>query len=438
VKLAIFLQDLVDLVTSTCDTWKKEEKIRKEKRDYIRYEVKEFEYEKKRFSWSHKVVTKEEWDSWDIYKLVDSLKNAPQFRKCVTAISEIYGVSEDQAESWLFQFVYKIVYEFLTDNLDSKAITSLIVTFVNELEGNPVEWNITVWLSGVHMGTDQIELEKGILIRRPRPKDIEYEVSPLSIVSRLFVTPSAILEIHKRIKFKPPIYPELEKILLSLRLYKLGSVGVKQIKWEPNSILGRSSVSYPPHWTITYKYSLTEDDKESLPNFVKEIKDKLPVEEKTGRPLSSHPIGIAILRYQDAISKPETIENKIAYAIMGLEALYLKAEERQELSHRLAQRVAKVMKFFDKQPIKVYNIIKDGYEIRSSFVHGSPSCIEEPRKAKEILDKIVEYLRKSIIVFLQIPKEKEDFISLIDNSMLENRANEKLQQLIGGGLITSS
>jgi len=88
----------------------------------------------------------------------------------------------------------------------------------------------------------------------------------------------------------------------------------------------------------------------------------LPVEEETGRPLPSHPIGIAILRYQDAISKPEPVGNKVAYAIMGLEALYLKAEEKQELSRRLAQRVAKVMGYLRIHPLMFIKLSRRGME----------------------------------------------------------------------------
>lgn len=430
-KLASSLYELVELITSTCNNWKNEGKLKKKKRDYVRYVVTEFDYNSMRFSWSHETITKEEWDLWDIYNLVDSLKTSTQFKSCATAISETYNVSEDRAEYWLSRFAYRVVSKFLEGNLDFKTVTSLIVDFINELGGNPVEWNITAWLDGIYMETEQIEIDRGVVIRRPKPQDVEYEFSPLEVVPDIsFEVPSAVLEINKRIKIEPNSYPELEKILISLRLYKLGSVNVGQIKWKPNSILGSRSILHPHPRAITYTYSLTDDDKESLSTFVREIKDKLPVEEETGKPLSSHPIGIAILRYQDALSKPEAIENKIAYAIMGLEALYLKTEERQELSHRLAQRVAKVMKAFNEPPVKVYNIVKDGYEIRSNFVHGSTFNEEDTHNTKDLLNKIAEYLRRSILVFLLVPKEKDAFIGLIDNAMLENSAEKKLQQLI--------
>ena len=300
-----------------------------------------------------------------------------------------------------------------------------------DLEGNPIEWEIKVWLEGIWMKVDEIKIKKGIIIRKPNTSDIEYE-HPLGMP--LFEQtpphhPSAILEIRKRVKLQPFIYPELEKILIALQLYKVGSVSKTRIYWKPKSFLQFRGISTPIYRGLTtYRYSLDESDVEKLPRFIAKIKDKLPIEEETGRPIASNPFGIAILRYQDAILKPEAIGNKIAYAVMGLEALYLKSEG--ELSHRLAQRVAKLLSFFEEEPIKVYRNVKKAYNIRSGFVHGSPLQNKKPQEVKEILDNIIEYLRKSILTFIQLQKEKKELLSLIDDALLEKQKDIKLQNLI--------
>ncbi len=438
-ELAVLLQELVELTIEICENWKREGKIRKEQKVYIKHKVNNFEYKESgvSFSGSFSTIRKDEWNSSDIFKLLDFLEDTPPFKNCIKAVAEIYNVNEAKAEFRLSTFVKRALINFLEGDLDSKAIISLITTFINDLEGNPIKWKIETWIEGIFMETESIEIEKGIIIRRPKAEDFEYEYEyeyPLiePMLHRSIEYPSAILEIRKRIKFQPFVYPELEKLLLSLQLYKLGTIRVIQTKWKPKSILQFGGISRPIlHWATTYKYVLTENDKKSLPRFVGDIKDKLPVEEETGRPLPSHPIGIAILRYQDAISKPEPIENKVAYAIMGLEALYLKAEEKQELSRRLAQRVAKVMGILEDSSIDVYKTVKKGYGIRSKFVHGS---ISRNETRKDLLDKIVEYLRKSILILLMIPKGKDEFIQLIDDAMLDDSTKEKLEQLIRGGI----
>jgi len=75
--------------------------------------------------------------------------------------------------------------------------------------------------------------------------------------------------------------------------------------------------------------------------------------------------------------------------------------------------------------------VKKGYGIRSKFVHGS---ISRNETRKDLLDKIVEYLRKSILILLMIPKGKDEFIQLIDDAMLDDSTKEKLEQLIRGGI----
>jgi len=124
---------------------------------------------------------------------------------------------------------------------------------------------------------------------------------------------------------------------------------------------------------------------------------------------------------------------RVTYAIMGLEALFLKSSEREDLSHRLAQRVAKCLSILNYQPIEIYRVLKQSYEVRSEFIHGAPIHEDELRNSGELANKVMEYLRLSILVFMELKKEKiekENFISIIDNSLLNREAQEKLQSLI--------
>ncbi len=87
------------------------------------------------------------------------------------------------------------------------------------------------------MEIDEIRLGKGIIIRKPQPSDFEYEYP--SDIYPVFEPPmrelpSAILEIHKRLKIRPCIYDEHEKLILLLQLYKLGSVSVVKLHGEQN------------------------------------------------------------------------------------------------------------------------------------------------------------------------------------------------------------
>jgi len=439
--ISTLLQELVKETIKLCDEWIKEKKLRKEAQFYQKFQVERFEYKEDggiQVSGSFPIIKREEWIISDIFKLIEHIKTLPIFKDCIAYVAEEYTShfpnSKAQAEFWVSEFLQKTILEHLNGNFDpGKDLVEYIVTFIHDLEGNPIEWEIKVWLEGIGMKVDEIEIEKGTIIRKPTVSDIEYEY-PLGMPlfeQTLLHHPSAILEMKKRIKLQPAIYPDLERIIIALQLYKVGSVSKTRIYWKPKSFLRFGGISTPTHWwSTTYRYSLDESDAEELPQFVAKIKDKLPIEEKTGHPITTVPLGIAILRYQDAILKPEATENKIAYAVMGLEALYLKTEEKEELSHRLAQRVAKLLSFFEEEPIKVYKVVKKAYNIRSRFVHGSPLQNKKPQEVKEILDNIIEYLRKSILTFIQLQKEKKEFLSLIDDALLEKQKDIKLQDLI--------
>jgi len=433
--LASLLQTLAEDAIKICKEWREEGKLHKEIRCYRKFKVEKFEYREGNIgiSGSFPMIQKEEWNISDVFKLIEHVKGLDSFKRCTKHVAEEYASEhpnpEAQAEHWVSIFLQKIILDYLNEKFDN--LLSYIVTFIQDLEGNPIEWNIKVWLEGIWLEIERMEIEKGIFIRKPQPEDFEYEY-PLDapFFEQHISPPSAILEIKKRVKIQPYIYPELEKIIIALQLYKMGSITRTKIFWRPKSFLQVGGISTSMHWlSKTYTYSLGERDEEKLPKFMEMIKNRLPIDE-TGRPLSSNPLGIALLRYQDALLKPEAIENKIAYAVMGLEALYLKAEEREGLSHKLSQRVAKILSLLDEKPIKVYNLIKEAYDIRSGFVHGSIIRKEEPKNVKKILDNVLEYLRKSILIFILLPREKEELLSLIDNAILEKQAEEKLSELI--------
>ncbi len=439
--LAELLQELASETAKMIENWKNENKLQKVQKIYIKREIKEIEYDKngsiRHYVESFTPSAKQEWDWKCISGLISKAKELRVYRKICKKIVDEYNIPEQQAEVWLSRFVHEHIRNYLEGH--THELVNLIVTFINDLEDNPREWTINAWVEGIWLTEiDEIKIDNGMVIRKPRLSDLEDKIPlDLPIFSKLRTfpseIPSAIIDIHKRAKIKPCIYDELEKLIIILQLYRLGSVSVIKTIWRPKSLIIYGGVCNSSHrgGTPTYTYPLTKRDLDSLPEFVNRISPLLPTDEN-GRPLSSDPYGIAILRYRDALLKPEAIENKIAYGIMGLEALYLKAEEREELSHRLAQRVAKILGVFGEQPIRTYALIKKGYELRSAFVHGSSLQPGDRQKLKNLLDNILEYLRKSILIFLQLKKDKEkdDFISMVDNSLLDEKAFDKLKNYL--------
>ena len=74
-----------------------------------------------------------------------------------------------------------------------------------------------------------------------------------------------------------------------------------------------------------------------------------------GQGESSH-LTVAFDRYCDALLRQGILEERIANAVMGLEALLL--DQNQELSYRLSLRLAKSLSFLNEEAKEVKKVIK--------------------------------------------------------------------------------
>jgi len=196
----------------------------------------------------------------------------------------------------------------------------------------------------------------------------------------------------------------VRKIITALRLYKLGSVQTLAIKWTPKSILQFGATVQPyVVQPIIYKYALASNESDKIKIFLDKVRPLIPITQ--GKIETTDYLSISLQRYNEALFKPNNME-RVTYAIMGLEALFLKSSEREELSHRLAQRVAKCLSILNYQPIEIYRVLKQSYEVRSEFIHGAPIREDELRNSGELANKVMEYLRLSILVFMGTEKRK--------------------------------
>lgn len=430
------LYDLSGHAIKRFDEYLKSGKIRIVKRLYTRYKVLEFNYSTSGtgFKGTTEIVVKDELDVFTLHELIKELSTENVFKNAVKIITESYNVNEAQAHHWIETFIYKLMYEHHSGRLSNKELAYWINTFINEIEGNPIDWYIEVWLAGIRVETP-IELEKGVVLRPPRKEDFEYELpmfTHFEAPETPFRLPDTILTINKRAKIRPAVYPYKERLITLLQLYKRCSVHELRTRWVPRGVLSFGGTSYPPlaRFQTTYRCTINERDAERISSFIKDLGAKIPIDEEWGRLRVDNSIGVALSRYQDVLLKPEDIPNKIAYAVFGLEALYLKADERGELAQRLAQRVAKVMAKLGKGDSKeVFNAIKRAYKIRSVFVHGEP--LRESRyRDRSLLDKLAEYLRTSILIFMQIPMKKNELINLIDDALIDKNSDEELERMV--------
>lgn len=146
---------------------------------------------------------------------------------------------------------------------------------------------------------------------------------------------------------------------------------------------------------------------------------------------------IAYNRYNDALFQDGNLERRIANAVMGLEALFLKSGELQELVYRLNLRMSKILGLLGYDPYEVRKIIKDAYKVRSIFAHGGHLSYNERKKLESkyksiqnFVRQLLDYLRISIIVMMLSKREKDDLIDLIDDSFVDKKREEILNSTI--------
>jgi hypothetical protein len=327
----------------------------------------------------------------------------------------------------------------LPDN--QETLVDLITIFVGDLEGNPKQWYAVVWLHGVWTVEEEVTLSNGILLRHPRQSDFEVE-RPLEIalhpigdelLSAMAPTPSAVLELERRAKNNLELQHDVEKLMTILRLFHVGAVLGIRSSWRAKSLVqfGTFSTGIRSFPIPSENYSLSKENIEKFEKFRARIEPLIPEELiKGGEKLDF--VITSIQRYQDGLLKPESAESRMTFAIMSLEALMLRGGER-ELVHHLSQRVAKILAMAGSNPEEVYTRMKRCYTIRSKFVHGEPLEKDDRQYAADSMKTILDYARASIVILLQVNKDvkKEQFLELIDKSLLSQHSQDELEKIFG-------
>ncbi len=435
-EILIVLTDKVYSITSSA---KKNNEIIYSKTPYVTDVFSRFDYDSKTgnigYSYSDEEIFEEEPDWYYLSELREKkIESLSEFSKALHILAEIKNVPENQAKYWLSNFTNSITKKTI-EGLSKTKLSLSTISFIREIEGVDINWYPVVWLDGLIVADKEIQIRKNLVIRQPTKQDItRKEPSHISLGNSFRDLPSAILLPAIKSKSQNDIQKTISKIVIALRLFRVGSISILSTKMKSDSVMGLSGGTYSSlsHPSTFEKYSISKKDIPLLKAFIEKMEPLIPLIGYDSTETQIDHTVIAIQRYNDALLKPEINESRLSFAIMCLEALYLKDHERQELEHRLGQRVSKLLGEFDHQSLEVYNKLKRSYDIRSSFVHGSPISKENQNEALSLAHDLLAFARLSIVIQLQLKEiiEKDNFLNLIDNSLLNQKALDKLQKLI--------
>ena len=95
------------------------------------------------------------------------------------------------------------------------------------------------------------------------------------------------------------------------------------------------------------------------------------------------------------------------------------------------------MGMFGYDAYKVREEIKDSYQIRSIFIHGDTLTYNSRKKyiknhgsLENLFSYIIDYLRVSIILFLGLKKDKDEFIDLLEDTFIDEEKEKLLRDQI--------
>jgi hypothetical protein len=123
--------------------------------------------------------------------------------------------------------------------------------------------------------------------------------------------------------------------------------------------------------------------------------------------------------------------------VMSLEAIFLPDNNTSELTFRLIMYTSSALSALGYEPFKVKEIVKTAYNARSTFVHGGHLSSEITKKIEakytslnDFIERLLDYVRASLILLIGIKKHKEDFIALIEKAMLDDDSRKELAILV--------
>jgi hypothetical protein len=312
-----------------------------------------------------------------------------------------------------------------------------------ELIGAPSDLFCSLWLYGITLEEDKLELIDGIVARRPTCIDIDNlelndRIISINISSPELYKESVILDytIHD---WTFDQNHNLFKVLCTLfRLYKVCSVDLIRYQYKSKGIMSPGSPYLSPNTnSIPSIYHNISNNARMCLSFLradiehfKRLYDRLfPIIAFKELPLE---LKIAIERYDMAVLNNNSPENRITFVVNSLEALFL--YEKDELVHRFSQRISQFLKLINKTnfPLETYTIIKDAYSIRSRYIHG----VINKNQGYEIYTKVLDYCRICILAYYQFFEivTKNDLIKALDNSLLDDEEYNKLKNLLSNNV----
>jgi len=418
--------------------------IRPETTLCVRWRVEEFQYTEggiTKLNARGERITKPTWFGAAM-TILEGVKQLPEYKLALEQLTDAF-VDRDRLSQDLESFMNKFVLHYLNEQrYDKSSIDSLTSNFLKDLRKEPLRYGAHVELQGVVLKLEKTEIDFGVTLRAPKIEDLEKEI-PLGVFTthpEIGGNLSAILDIEFLGRAANEIATNVHRSVALLRLFKVGSVRYLSYRMFSDSItdiMASGTLTAGQTTQALEKYLLTSDDLPKLKEFWQVVGKSIPATfYELGQRKTDH-LTIAYDRYTDALLHNGILERRVMNSIMGLEALFLKGGETQELAYRLGTRIGKLFALLGYDQYKVREIISEAYRVRNVFAHGSQLTYRHRKRLescygdiRNLLLQVLDYLRVSLIVMILASKPKDEFVDLLDDLLIDADREQELKQVV--------
>lgn len=357
----------------------------------------------------------EAWEPNDRQQFETSLiKRLEEYKSVVS----ILGPKAGLVEAFLSSLCIASFHGMSDEVMEERA-----AAFDREVQGLPLPAVITAFIDGLSIFESPLVISNNVILRHPTPEDVsEYKILDQE-GEFSFPLGETWFRVVGEFCFEAPnggiAQEQFLRTIEALRLFRVAGVASSRYSIRlTNALLNQGGVISGGGLKISrFICKLSKADAVTLNKFLSDIMPQLPDPCHLHEALSEREI--AYTRYRDALFQDGPSERAITFAINALEALFL--ENEGELKRRLAQRVSVFLRILGHQvnaDITHENITR-GYRIRSTFVHGSSSKLED-READDILAPVLlEYARVCTLAFFQIKIKKRALVTELDKTMID-------------------
>jgi hypothetical protein len=368
----------------------------------------------------------------------EQVKESPEYASLMTELQTTFSKAINY-EDVLYRATQILISDFFYER-PARSFPTFVAILGKNINNEPVLACTEIEVHGFEIHVPRIEIfigEKHFIFRQREIADFQREVEDYDVrQNMLWNAPSFFLRIEMPARSPHELQIETLKAECALRLFKVCSCSCAGQSFQSESILGffQGSTSGAPKRGI-HTFELKAGQESELRTFWSQYYEKVPLQFCQWEQHDEDFLEVAYDRYCDALFHTGRPEGKIAFAAMGLEAIFLGSKEKSELQYKLALRITKLFSKLGCDINEIRTQIGVAYGIRSVYVHGGHLTGEQRKEREKRLknsidslgSQLLNYLRISILLFVVWNVTKKDILELIEQSLFSNVKDEELK-----------